>query len=269
MPNRVRPQTIAIRNQVISDLEAIYGSEWREIAPEIDLMIEDMYLPVEESTQRDRLKYAEKDGKKNKLIMLIVAAAVLSNTKSIKRINSGMDKIYKVNANDVSKYVYSKTGIEIIKKGVDVKKLLGKYTKKRYDNATDSKYVKREILGEINKMLKEGKGTKKISQRLQKVYNFNKTSANRTTLTETTRIQNRGRFDVMKETERRGMKFKKIWRHGIHIAKPRDWHVSMDGEERDLDEPFSNGLMMPGEAGASAEEVINCHCWLDEELVDW
>lgn len=272
MANRVRPQTIKIRNEIFAELEDIYGSEWREISTDVDSLIDSMYLDNEEATQRERLKYAEKDGKKNKLIKLIVAAAVLSNTKAIKRINAGMNKIYLINANDVSKYIYLKSKIKIAEKGIDIKKLLDKHTIKRYNNATDKKYVSDQVLKEINRMLKAGDGTKKISKRLEKVYGFNKTSAKRTTLTETTRIQSRGRFDVMKEASKRGMVFKKIWRHGIHVAMPRDWHVEADGQAVDLDKPFlidGVEMMHPGDSAGGAENNCNCHCWLDEELIDW
>lgn len=36
----------------------------------------------------------------------------------------------------------------------------------------------------------------------------------------------------------------------------------VDGEIKELDEPFSNGLMKPGDSGAPVEEVVNCRCSL-------
>lgn len=52
----------------------------------------------------------------------------------------------------------------------------------------------------------------------------------------------------------------KEWLHSGNRRAPREWHVDMDGEEAAMDEPFSNGLMFPGEQGAPAEEVVNCGC---------
>lgn len=269
MPNNVRNETVKIRNQTLKDLKRIYHNEWDGISEDIEEFVTEMSLNDEASTQAQRLRYAEKSGKKNTLVKLIASGAVLANTKAINRINKGMDKIYNINANDVSKYIYQKTKVTIVTKDINIQSLLGKYTKRRYNNATDNKYVSRQVLGEIDNMLKVGYGTKKIANRLEKVYNFNRTSAFRTTLTETTRIQSVGRFDVMQEASKRGFIFKKIWKHAHYTKRPREWHLEMDGETRDLNKPFSNGLMMPGEAGAPAEEVINCHCYLDEELVDW
>ena len=37
-------------------------------------------------------------------------------------------------------------------------------------------------------------------------------------------------------------------------------HRRLNGEERPIGEPFSNGLMRPSEAGGPAGEVINCRC---------
>lgn len=37
-------------------------------------------------------------------------------------------------------------------------------------------------------------------------------------------------------------------------------HLGVDGQVRDLYEPFSNGLMFPGDPMGSASETINCRC---------
>ena len=42
----------------------------------------------------------------------------------------------------------------------------------------------------------------------------------------------------------------------------RESHADQDGETVDLDEPFTNGLMYPGDPEGDAEEVINCRCTL-------
>lgn len=44
--------------------------------------------------------------------------------------------------------------------------------------------------------------------------------------------------------------------------KTRKSHMKVDGEIRELDEPFSNGLMFPGDPSGKAKEVINCRCAL-------
>lgn len=50
----------------------------------------------------------------------------------------------------------------------------------------------------------------------------------------------------------------KIWVHNPVSADPRAEHMAIDGEEQPLQEPFSNGLMYPGDGGA--DQSINCNC---------
>ena len=40
----------------------------------------------------------------------------------------------------------------------------------------------------------------------------------------------------------------------------RDRHFAMDGEEKQMDELYTNGLMYPGDPNGSAAEVIQCRC---------
>lgn len=42
--------------------------------------------------------------------------------------------------------------------------------------------------------------------------------------------------------------------------RTRDEHVGRDGEISGIDEPFSGGLMYPGDPGGAAADVINCRC---------
>jgi uncharacterized protein with gpF-like domain len=44
--------------------------------------------------------------------------------------------------------------------------------------------------------------------------------------------------------------------------RTRHTHYNIDGQKRDLEKPFSNGLMFPGDPNGSAEETINCRCAL-------
>jgi SPP1 gp7 family putative phage head morphogenesis protein len=43
-------------------------------------------------------------------------------------------------------------------------------------------------------------------------------------------------------------------------GRERDSHGAIDGEIRGIDQPFSNGLMHPGDASGPPEEIINCRC---------
>lgn len=47
-------------------------------------------------------------------------------------------------------------------------------------------------------------------------------------------------------------------------AKPVKVIRKVDGEIREIDEKFSNGLMFPGDPSGGAAEVVNCRCSLLE-----
>lgn len=52
---------------------------------------------------------------------------------------------------------------------------------------------------------------------------------------------------------------KKIWLSS-RDARTRDSHLSIDGEERDMNERYSNGLMYPGDPSGDPAETIQCRC---------
>lgn len=49
------------------------------------------------------------------------------------------------------------------------------------------------------------------------------------------------------------------WAPGV-MGGIRDNHQAMDGEEQQIDHPFSNGLMYPLDPSGPAKETINCAC---------
>lgn len=51
----------------------------------------------------------------------------------------------------------------------------------------------------------------------------------------------------------------KIW-VSVLDSSTRESHADIDGEERLLDVPFSNGLMHPGDPSGDAAETVNCRC---------
>lgn len=86
-------------------------------------------------------------------------------------------------------------------------------------------------------------------------------SAMRTARTLITSVQNGGRIDAFRRAEEMGIELLKVW-----LATPdsrvRDSHARIDGEERKLNEEFSNGCEYPGDPGGDPAEVYNCRCTL-------
>ena len=74
--------------------------------------------------------------------------------------------------------------------------------------------------------------------------------------TETLSATNYGAQEAIMQS---GLKCKKEWVATLD-ERTRDRHAEMDGEPAELDQPFSNGLMFPGDPDGPPEEIINCRC---------
>ena len=79
--------------------------------------------------------------------------------------------------------------------------------------------------------------------------------------TEGHRIQVQAGMDACYKAKEKGADVVKQWDSTLD-AKTRESHVAVDGEIRELDKPFSNGLMFPGDPSGGAAEVVNCRCAL-------
>lgn len=81
--------------------------------------------------------------------------------------------------------------------------------------------------------------------------------------TEDGRIQCEADLDCAYRARQMGCDTVKQW-IAVFDGKTRESHRLVDKEWRELEEPFSNGLMYPKEPGAPAAERCNCRCILDD-----
>jgi hypothetical protein len=79
--------------------------------------------------------------------------------------------------------------------------------------------------------------------------------------TEGHRIQCQATMDACYNAKDRGADVVKQWDATLD-ARTRNSHAAVDGEVKELEEKFSNGLMFPGDPSGRAEEVIHCRCAL-------
>jgi HK97 family phage portal protein len=56
-----------------------------------------------------------------------------------------------------------------------------------------------------------------------------------------------------------GLPLEKEW-ISTRDKRTRESHDELDGEKRPMDEPYSNGLLFPGDPSGTAKEVIQCRC---------
>lgn len=105
----------------------------------------------------------------------------------------------------------------------------------------------------------QGEGVKDVAKRLSKVCKMNEGAAIRYARTAVTSAQNSGRLDSLRRSADLGIEAYKVWMATLD-DRTRPSHRDMDGEEAEIEEEFSNGLMYPGDPDGDADEVWNCRC---------
>lgn len=144
-----------------------------------------------------------------------------------------------------------------------IKKLLDEgsniFTQIAFDDLTDKNTLISKLRKELASAIIQGEGINKIAYRIKKETNKGMNSSILIARTETTRLENLARTDTFKNAEELGIKIQKQWISTID-NRTRSSHASMMQETVSIDEPFSNGLMFPGEPTGDASEVCNCRC---------
>ena len=123
----------------------------------------------------------------------------------------------------------------------------------------DKRWNQQHITQQITQGILQGEDTRQVAKRLQKVVGMDKQAAMRNARTAMTGAQNSGRMDAYERAEELGIELEKEWLATMD-KHTRDSHVELDGEHVPMDEPFSNGLMYPGDPKGDPSEVYNCRC---------
>ena len=119
--------------------------------------------------------------------------------------------------------------------------------------------LKKKITGEISRGISTGMMYSEISRNISSWARIPKNNAMRIARTEGHRIQEKATMDAHVKAKSKGADVVKIWSAALD-SRTRDTHRKIDGEIREVEEKFSNGLLYPGEPSGKAAEVINCRC---------
>lgn len=125
----------------------------------------------------------------------------------------------------------------------------------------DIDLLKKKIAAQVSRGISTGMNFKQVAQRLAGVSNIGFNNAVRIARTEGHRIQVQSSMDACYKAKEKGANVVKQWDSSLD-ARTRESHTKVDGEIRELDEKFSNGLRFPGDPHGKAGEVINCRCAL-------
>ena len=140
---------------------------------------------------------------------------------------------------------------------LDSKISKGLYTRLGEDVAL----LKKKITAQVSRGIATGMTYKQVAQQLAGVSNIGYNNAVRIARTEGHRVQVQSGMDACYKARDKGCNVVKQWDSTLD-KRTRDSHAQVDGETRELDEKFSNGLRFPGDPHGVAGEVINCRCAL-------
>ncbi len=125
----------------------------------------------------------------------------------------------------------------------------------------DVSLLKRKITAQVSRGIATGMSYSQVAQQLAGYTNIGFNNAVRIARTEGHRIQVQSGMDACYKAKEKGADVVKQWDSTLD-ARTRDSHAQVDGEIKELDEKFSNGLRFPGDPSGGAAEVVNCRCAL-------
>jgi SPP1 gp7 family putative phage head morphogenesis protein len=117
----------------------------------------------------------------------------------------------------------------------------------------------------ITQIVLRGTSVSEGARLLKERLNIDSKTATQIIRTNTTSVMNKAREDSMTQAEKMGLELKKFWIATLD-DRTRDRHAEIDGETRNVDKHFSNGLMYPGDPSGPPEEVYNCRCSLGTDI---
>lgn len=121
------------------------------------------------------------------------------------------------------------------------------------------KKLKKTITQEISRGIASSLPYSDIARNISSVSKAPLSRAKTIARTEGHRIQQTSARDAQYAAKKKGADVVKQWDAALD-GRTRDSHARVDGEIRELDEKFSNGLMFPGDPSGGAAEVVNCRC---------
>lgn len=125
----------------------------------------------------------------------------------------------------------------------------------------DVALLKKKITAQVSRGIATGMSYQQVARGLSAYTNIGYNNAVRIARTEGHRIQVQGTMDACYKAKEKGADVVKQWDSTLD-GRTRESHAQVDGEIRELDKPFSNGLMFPGDPSGGAAEVVNCRCAL-------
>lgn len=197
-----------------------------------------------------------------------------SNQTAIDYINDRTPNIYANNYNQVNG-IAEDAGVQfrVINEDVVRQRIKEgdiKLPKSRLSVPKDVRWNTKKMNSAVLQGILQGESMNQIAKRLLPIVDSNASSAIRNARTLVTQAENSGRLDSYKALEEEGAVLKKVWM-ATSDDRTREAHAELDGQERDVDEPFEdmdgNELMFPADPSADPATVYNCRCTMVTRIV--
>lgn len=135
----------------------------------------------------------------------------------------------------------------------------------KLDIPKDKRWNKQMMNSALVQGIMQGESADDIAKRLMNVTGMNESSAIRAARTMITGAEAAGKLDSYRRMKAMGIPVLKMWQATLD-DKTRSSHRHLDRETADVDAPFSNGLMYPGDPDGIGVEVYNCRCNLSMQI---
>lgn len=141
-------------------------------------------------------------------------------------------------------------------------KINSKISKKLYKKlGEDVDFLKKRIANNIARGIATASEYKVIARNIAADSNMGFNRAMRIARTEGHGMQCQAAETAQHAAKKAGADVLKQWNAALD-KRTRASHARLDGEIRELDEKFSNGMMRPADKNGVAAEVVNCRCAL-------
>ena len=143
---------------------------------------------------------------------------------------------------------------------------------KKLNREKDSAWNQKKVTGSVLQGIIQGESIDDIARRIARdTAQQNSKAMIRYARTAITGAQNAGRMETMHRAQGIGIQCKKVWLATLD-SRTRDSHRKLDGQVKDIDEPFVSDLgkiMFPGDPTAEQGDLWNCRCTLTYQYLDY
>lgn len=251
-------------------LKRLYSTAYASISAQIIITFSKMDFKAG-MTATERYAEANKYGRLAGMEKIIAKELNEVNKAAVNEINGMGKNTYRESYEAVAQSVFEKTGIKADRLTANenadgINEAVSPFDAIALDKFKDRNILHREAKETLVREILRGSDVSAVKAALKDLSNKELNNAARIAVTTTTRIENAGRLDAMKDAKDKGAVIIKQWTT-MADEKVRDAHARADGQQADVERNFYVGgerLRYPGDAVGSAKNVINCRCYIEE-----